>query len=106
MATHRIPILGWSARPIASGFFPEPYNVKATNDVWKRLVWVFNDTATRDGLHGGFIVPKNYVGSPAIKVVWTSTVTTGNVVWDFEYRAVGGGDTESLGPAGTRGAVR
>lgn len=103
MATHRIPILGFSTVPDASGnVFLEPYDVKATNDVWDRLVVIFNDTATRLGLQGGFVVPKNYVGSAKIIVVWTSTATSGNVAWDFDYRAVGGDDAESLDQSGTQ----
>ena len=106
MATHRIPILGWSTVPDASGdVFFEPYDVKATNDVWKRFVAIFNDTATRLGLRGGFTVPKNYVGSPKIIVPWTSTATAGNAVWDFDYRAVGGDDAESLDQAGVQESV-
>lgn len=101
MATHRIPILGWSAVPDASGdVFLEPYDVKATNDVWDRLVWVFNDTATRIGLHLGFTVPKNYAGTPKLVVRWTSTATSGDVEWDVDYRAVAVG--ESLDQAGTQ----
>src|SRR3990167_8466632 len=106
MATHRIPILGWPPNPAASGnVFFEPYDVKATNDVWDRLVCIFNDTATRLGLHGGFIVPKNYVGGAKIIVVWTSTAITGDVEWDFDYRAVGGDNVESLDQAGTQESV-
>ena len=106
MSTHRIPILGWGTIPDASGnVFFEPYDVKATNDVWDRLVCIFNDTATRLGLKGGFTIPKNYVGTPKIVVVWTATAITGNVVWDFDYRAVGGNDTESLDQAGTQESV-
>lgn len=106
MATHRIPILGWSAVPDSSGnVFFEPYDVKATNDVWDRLVLVFNDTATRIGIHGGFTVPKNYVGSAKLVVAWTTTATTGDVEWDCDYRAVGGDDTESLDQAGTQESV-
>lgn len=74
----------------------EPYTVKATNDVWQRLVVVFNDTSARIGLHGGFTVPKNYVGTAKLVVVWTSTAITGSVVWDADYRAITGNDTESL----------
>ena len=97
MATHRIPILGWATNPDTSGsVFFEPYTIKATNDVWGRLVCVFNDTATRIGLHGGFTVPKNYVGSAKLVVVWTTTATSGDVEWDCDYRAVGGDDAESL----------
>lgn len=106
MATHRMSILGANTVPDTSGnVFFEPYDVKATNDVWDLLVCVFNDTATRIGLRGAFNVPKNYVGTASIIVVWTSTATTNNVVWDFDYRAVGGNDTESLDQAGTQEAV-
>ena len=106
MATHRIPILGWSAVPDTSGnVFFEQYDVKATNDVWDRLVLVFNDTATRIGIHGGITIPKNYVGSANLIVVWTTTATSGDVEWDFDYRAVGGDDTESLDQTGTQESV-
>lgn len=106
MATHRIPILGWGTVPDTSGnVFFEPYDVKATNDVWDRLVCIFNDTATRIGLRGGFTVPKNYVGAPKIIVVWTSTAITGDVEWDLDYRAVGGDDVESLDQVGTQESV-
>ena len=106
MATIRIPILGVETVPDTSGnVFQEPYTVKGTNDVWGRLVWIFNDTATRIGLRGGFAVPKNYVGTANIIVVWTATATTGDVVWDFDYRAVGVNDTERLDQAGTQEAV-
>ena len=106
MATHRIPILGWGTVPDTSGnVFFEPYNIKATNDVWDRLVLIFNDTATRLGCAGGFTVPKNYVGSPRIIVVWTSTAITGDAVFDFDYRAVGGNDVESLDQVGTQESV-
>jgi len=77
--------------------FFEPYSVKATNR--DRIVCIFNDSGTRIGLQGGFTVPKNYVGSAVIIVVWTTTATSGDVEWDFDYRAVGGNDTESLDQA-------
>lgn len=106
MSTHRIPILGFGSVPDASGdVFFEPYDVKASNDVWKRLVAIFNDTANRNGLRGGFVVPKNYVGTPKFIVVWTSTATSGDVEWDADYRAVGGDDAESLDQSGTQESV-
>ena len=106
MATHRINVLGWPTIPDTSGnVFFEQYDVKATNDVWDRLVLIFNDTATRLGLHGGFTVPKNYVGTAKIIIVWTSTAISGDVEFDFDYRAVGGDDTESLDQAGTQETV-
>lgn len=104
MATHRIPILGFSTIPDSSGnVFWEPYTVKATNDVWGLGVFVFNDTgSTRIGLHGRFTVPKNYVGSAKFAIVWSTTLTSGDVEWDIDYRAVGGDDTESLDQAGNQ----
>ena len=106
MSTQRIAILGFGTVPDDSGdAFFEPYAVKAANDQWKRLVGVLNDTTSRVGFYGGFVVPKNYVGSPKIIVVWTSTATTGDVELDFDYRAVGGDDTESLDQTGTQESV-
>ena len=106
MATHRRAILGFATLPDnSSDVFFEPYSVKATNDVWKRLVLIFNDSGTRIGLRGAFNVPKDYVGAPKIIVVWTAIATTGDVEWDFDYRAVGGNDTESLDQAGTQESV-
>lgn len=97
MATHRIPILGWNSAPDTSGnVFITPYDSLATNKTWKHMVWSFADSATRDLLYGKFVVPKNYVGSPVFVVVWTTTATTGNAIWDLDYRTVGGNDTTSL----------
>lgn len=104
MATHRIPILGNGTKGSAN-VFQEPYTVKATNDVWDFLVWVFNDTATRDKLSGKFNVPKNYVGTANLIIVWTAQVTAGDVEIDFDYRAVGGNDTESLDQTGSQQSV-
>ncbi len=107
MAEQRIPILGWGTVPDASGdVYLEPYDVSATNDKWKRLVWVFVDPGSnRRGLRGSFEVPSDYLTDSKLKIVWTSTVTSGNVEWDFDYRAVGGNDVESLDQTGTQETV-
>ena len=63
------------------------------------------DVAFRIGIHGGFAVPKNYIDSASLVIVWTSTATTNDVEWDFDYRAVGGNDTESLDQTGTQQTV-
>jgi len=105
-ATFRVPILGWATVPEGSGdVFFEPYDVKATNDVWDRLIVVFTDTAERDALHGSFTVPQNYVGTANIVIVWTCIATSGDVEWDFDYRAVGGNDAESFDQSGTQEAL-
>lgn len=106
MALHRLPILDWSTTPAPGGeVFHEPYTVKATNGVWGYRVWVFNDSSTRDGLRGAFGVPSQYVDSAALIVIWTTTVIVNDVEWDFDYRAVGGDDTESLDQSGTQESV-
>ena len=102
MSTRTIPIINWSAVPDTTGnVFVEQFDVKATNDQWKPLVFIFNDTATKIGFYGTFRVPDDYVGTAAILIHWTSTATTNNVVWQIDYRTVGGDDTTSLDQAGT-----
>lgn len=104
-------MLGWKTVPDTSGnCWFEPYDVLATNDVWDYLVVRFGSSnaaqpTTRIGLRGSFDVPQNYVGTASIIVHWTATVITGDVVWDFDYRAIGGDDLESLDQAGTQEAV-
>src|SRR3712207_6363870 len=111
MATHRLPLFSWALRPDDTGeCFPAPYDIYATNDVWKRMVLVFGSSnsaqpTVRHGVHGGFAVPKNYAGGSNLIVVWTATLTTGNVVWDFDYRTTGGNDTTSLDLTGTEQAL-
>jgi hypothetical protein len=100
MATHRISILGPNTLPDSSGnVFPECYAIKATNRFWKHAHFIFLDTATKDSLYTLFHVPKNYVGAAKFILVWTSTVTTGSVVWEVAYRTVAGDDTTSLDQA-------
>lgn len=104
MATHRISILGFGTLPDTTGrCFPEPYTVKASGDFFRHVVLIFNDPSggQAHGIYGAFDLPQNYVGSPKIYPVWTSTATSGNVKWDFDYRAVGGDDAESLDQSGT-----
>lgn len=106
MATIRIPILGFGTVPDSSGdVFFELASIKATTAPWDHLICVFNDSGNRDGLHGRFSVPKDFVGSSKLIITWTSTATTNSTVWDFDYRAIGGNDTESLDQSGTQESV-
>jgi hypothetical protein len=56
-------------------------------------------------MYGRFRVPKNYVGTAKIVFEWSATLTTGDVVFDFDYNAVGGNDTESLDPSAWQESV-
>jgi hypothetical protein len=106
MVTHRKPILGVNTRPGNSGnVFQEPKTVKLTTTPFSPMVFIFNDTATRDALHGRFDVPLTYIDTANLVIVWTCTATSGDVEWDFDYRAVGGNDTESLNTAGNQESV-
>jgi hypothetical protein len=111
VATRAISILGSATIPDASGdCWQEPYDILATNDAWKFLVFRFGASnaaapTTRIGLYGTFTVPQDYVGTAKVIPVWTATVTSGDVVWDFEYRTVSGDDTTSLDQAGSEEAV-
>jgi hypothetical protein len=106
MATHRISIMGTLNPDTTGDVWPEPYSVKATNDLFDHMVMIFTDDGSnKNGAFGLFNVPQNYVGTPKIIPVWTSTLTTGNVVWDFDYRAVGGDDAESLDQASYQESV-
>ena len=108
MATHRIPLFGFNTLPDTSGnIFFEPFPIKATNDRWDHGNFVFNDTSTEIAVFGTFNIPKNYTTTtaPRIVVVWTATPSTGTIVWDFNYRAVGGDNSESLDQAGTQEAL-
>lgn len=106
MADQTIDILRFPTIPDVSGeVFIEPYSIKATNAVWGSNVAIFNDSGTRIGLRGRFRVPKDYIGSAKIVVNWTATATSGDIEWDFDYRAVGGDDSESMDQAGTQETV-
>ena len=101
--TIELSILDSDAVPDASGnVWAEPFTIAATNDNWRRMVWVFNDTGSaRDCLHGGFLVPQDYQtgGTASFNVVWSSSVLTNDVEWDLDYRGIGGNDTESFDQA-------
>jgi len=102
MAAHTIPILGFNALPDTTGrAFFEPYTIKATNDNFGHLILVLNNPGASEnhGVYGAFFVPNNYVGTPVIRIHWTSTAITGTCLFAFDYRAVGGNDTESLDQA-------
>ena len=100
MATHEISLLGAQTVPDSTGnVYQQPYALSATNDVWNHLVYVFADAGTTNYLYGECIIPQNYVGTAVVVIFWTSTATTNNVFWGFDYRAITGNDSESLDQA-------
>lgn len=108
MATHQVSLLGPNTIPDTTArCFWETFDVKATNDVWKNLVVIFNDPSSGQahGIYGQMTIPQNYVGTAVIVPIWTSTATSGNCRWRFTYRTVGGDDTTSLDQSGSEEAV-
>lgn len=105
MATITMSIFG-GIQPDTSGSVSlTTLDVLATNDFFKPPILEFEDTATKIGAHGTFEVPENYVGTPVITPVWSSSATSGDAVWDFDYRAIGGDDAESLDQATAQEAL-
>lgn len=101
MATHQKSIFG-SLVPDGTGrAFFDSYALKATNDLFKHVVGVLKNPGAGEahGFYGIFHVPQNYVGTAKIIPAWTSGTITGNVKLDFDYRAIGGDDAESLDQA-------
>ena len=95
MAVHTIPILGASTLPDTSGsVYQEPValNLQA-NDRYPALCYVFADTGTRLVLGTTFRVPDDYVGTAKILLYWATTVTSGKVVWEFNYTSIAAGET-------------
>jgi hypothetical protein len=88
--TFTVPVLNATSTPDTSGnVFVEPYVVKATNDFFKQMVWVYNDTSTDLYVYGSFRVPENFVSGAKLCTTWTSTATSGNVRWQVDYRSTG-----------------
>ena len=110
MATHRIPILGFATRPDDTGeAFFEPADLNfGSNDLAKQFVLALGSAlaaapTVKHGVYGSFVVPKNYVGTAVVGVVWAATLTSGDVVFDFDYRAIT--DDESLDQASWQESV-
>lgn len=96
MATHEPSIFG-RLIPDSSGLvFPVPFADVSTNDLWEYQPLAFADSALRNGASGSFTVPNNYSSAGTDKtnilIRWTSTATSGDVEWDFDYRAVAVGE--------------
>ena len=108
MATLRIAVFNNNILPDASGkVWFEPYTILATNDIFKQSILRIDEDGsnaaaltTKAGVYGLFEIPQNYVGSAVLEIIWTATaIDAENVVFDFDYRSVGGNDAESMDQA-------
>lgn len=104
MATHRILLFTNACLPDTSGnVWFEPASLTQTNDRYSQLVARFKDSATKDSLGFRFVVPANYVGNGKFGVVWTTTATSGNAIWNVDYSSAG--RTASLDPSADEEAL-
>ena len=111
MATHRVSFAALLQPDTSGNVFWQPSSILDTNDLYPtNQVLIFKDTATLLKSFASFLVPANYVGTAKVVVRYKTTVTTGNVLWTLDYRAIANGESgdpsthqESL--AGTATAV-
>jgi hypothetical protein len=100
MTIRRLPILGAFTQPDSSGLVvPVPIADLLTNDLYGGYVWALPETAAKIGLSDRHPVPGDYVGTPSIEVLWSTANTSGDVVLDHDYTAIGGDNAESFDPS-------
>jgi hypothetical protein len=82
MANHRVSILQAVQPDNTARCWLEPYDVFATNDVWKHAVIRLGNPAAGQagGWYGIFEVPANYVSGAAVELNWTTRAVTGDNV--------------------------
>ena len=99
MATHRIDLLPLLQPDTSGNVFWKPSIIDDANDRFPNMVLAFKDSGTKIKATGMFTVPKNWVNTNGSKIVfrWKTTATTGDLVLDMEYKAIGVG--ESLDPS-------
>jgi hypothetical protein len=51
------------------------------------------------GIYGAISIPHDYAGTAKVGIVWSSTLTSGDVAWDFNYDSPGGDDAETTDPS-------
>ena len=99
MATYQIRVLTSATLPDTSGeaFFEPASIVQPAGDLTPQLVARFIKTGAHRNIGTNFTVPQNYVGTPKVIIVWTTTATAGNAVWTASCTYITAGET--LDPA-------
>ena len=104
--TQRKRLLGWQTMPDSTGeaFFQPADPDFGSSDIARQLVLALglataSQPSAKHGVYGAFRVPTDFVSDAKIVIEWSATLTSGNVVFDFDYNAVGGDDTETFDPA-------
>lgn len=107
-----VNLFGFATRPDDTGeAFFEPANINfGSNDLARGMVLALGSAlagqpTVKHGVYGRFEVPANYVDGAQVRVRWSATVTSGDVVFDLDYNAVAGDDAESLDPSAWQESV-
>jgi len=94
MATHRLSFGALLSPDTSGNVWWQPAGILDTNDLAPtNQVLIFANTSTLDTASCTFMVPKNYVGTAKIIVRYKTTVTSGNVLWTLDYRAIAAGES-------------
>lgn len=106
MATHRIPIMGATTLPDATGecFMDNINNQMALATLLARnLVMVLKDPTADCGFYGSFQVPQNYSATGTTKVVVVGVLdgTVGATTLAFEFSYISKADGETVESAWT-----
>lgn len=85
----------------SSDCFAQPASILLTNDRWDRLIYRFGasnvaNPTLKAGLAGGFQIPDSFLGNSFVVIDFTSTVTSGNAIWSFEYLVVSGNNVHTI----------
>lgn len=89
MATHRLYFGGLLVPDTSGNVYWQPASILDSNDLYPTVpVLVFADSGTKIGASCVLPVPKNYVGTAKIGGRWKTTATTGDVVFDVDYRSI------------------
>ena len=94
MATHRLSFGSLLSPDTSGNVWWQPASILDTNDLAPtNQVLIFANTGTLDTSSATFMVPKNFVGTAKIIVRYKTTVTSGNVLWTCDYRAIAAGES-------------
>lgn len=108
MATHRLPIMGATVLPDATGecFLDNVNNQMAlATFLGRNLVMTFKDPTADTGFYGSFQVPQNYVGTAKCVVIGILDGTVGATSVDFEFSYISKADNETIESGWTESAT-
>jgi putative transposon-encoded protein len=98
MATHRLSILDRFLPDASGNVWWEPSSIKDTNDRYPHEVLIFKDSGTDISASAQFAIPKNYVGSAKLIIVWRANATSGDLRLAAALTPVGGDGAETMDP--------